>query len=156
MYKNYYKAKEEQVHKCRIFFCDSVDDIIYRVKEFKGRSVYVDDLPFEITESENINGSWYCNQATSEIEISENYPTFLSICSRLADEYEMKFYMDDTERFHVCAMIHMYDVICSVIIGKMPYHLTNGYIEVSDEFIDEFILAANHIKDFYFDFTELI
>lgn len=143
-------------NKSNEFFNNCIEDIVRRVDSLKEQTMYPDDIGMEITMVENKVGSWYCSGYRSLIDVVENVNVFMSVCIYMKDEYEISFHMDEIERFHVCAMICMYDIICRTIISEMPLYLTKDCVDINEEFIDEFATAAEKVKQSYYDFRELI
>ena len=108
------------------FVLESIGDVIDRMKEYAG---YIGDdeigeLPNKITESENCNGSWYCNAYKATKEWGENIFLFNSIVKYWAeqmgeDEPTIKIDYYGMEKEHCKHMIIFYEIIARAIIDLL-------------------------------------
>lgn len=122
-------------------------DMIERLEDMEGREIYVCDIGFELTYSENTTGSWYCSTYKAREEIGEHWHEF-----GLIAEYMHENWGDDTnplldsEKFHVRAMICLYERLYDHAV----YNRTDWNDEITID--SDFIASAKAaITDTVFD-----
>lgn len=127
----------------KLFMANIEKDIIDRLKDIKGETMYAYDIGMELTMCENNNGSWYCSEKEAMDEISENFEMFHIIAEYMRENLGIDTnVMLDPELFHVQAMITLYDATFQAALSKMRCEddeitIDNNFIrEIKDELID--------------------
>lgn len=106
-------------------------DLIERLEEREGETAWICDIGHMLTESENVNGSWYCSTFKAREEVFQNYEEFGAIAEYMAREFEITTNpLLQPELFHVEAMITLYDQLFLVGVDD-----TDGETEITPEFI---------------------
>lgn len=91
-------------------FVNVKEDIIERLEQRIGNQYYLSDLAFEITESENATGSWYCSTYKAKQDIKENFDEFGQIFEYMRNSFEYNENpFIEPEKFHCAAMITLYE-----------------------------------------------
>ena len=119
-------------------FLDGIkDDIIERLKEREGQEAYACDLGMILTESENVNGSWYCNAYKAEQDIKEHWDVFGGAFAYMQSETGYSGNpLTDSERFHCAAMINLYDLTYQRMLSEADLD-GNDRIEITPGFIEK-------------------
>ena len=110
-------------------------DIIDRLSEREGEKIYLCDIGFELTISENNTGSWYCSTHKARQEIGEHWEEFGRIAEYMHDNWGDKTNpMLETELFHARAMVTLYEATFSAAVGS--FEEWNDQIEITAKFIE--------------------
>ena len=118
--------------------------LINKLNDYKGCSTYADDLAYLLTESENANGSVYCNTYETKELIKNNFDLFGDFLEYYENNFgELLNPFKEPERVHVIFLIES----CSQILNLSQYLEDNSgnEIELNEETIN---ILANDINNF--------
>ena len=117
------------------WFNNIKSDMIDRLSDMEDREIYLCDIGFELTYSENTTGSWYCNAFKARQEIGEHWHEFGLIAEYMHDNWEDSTNpLLDPELFHVRAMICLYEC------------LFNHAVRNRDDWNDEITIDSDFIE----------
>lgn len=120
----------------RKFLEDIKTDILSRLEDYSETRHSAGDIGYLVTESENANGSWYCNAYKAEQDVKNHWDVFGGVYAYMKVElgYEMNPFTE-TEKFHDVAMINLYDLTYQRMLSEAGID-SNTMIEINDDFID--------------------
>ena len=124
------------------------EKVIDELNERIGQTVYLCDLGMELSESENVNGSWYCSRYKAEEEVKANFDT----CGKFVEWHKMNFGetlnpFDDVEKFHCIMMFFAVEGAFSSALNNTEYSdLWNEKVEITEEFAKAIETALNDIE----------
>lgn len=133
--------------KDSVWFDDIKSDIISRLEEMEGEEKYLCDIGFSLTESENYNGSWYCNAYHAKEEIFSHWEEMGDIFEYMHDNWECNTNpFLESEKFHCQAMICLYEQVFNYAVCR--FEEWDEQITIDDEFIQR---VKDALEDVYFD-----
>jgi hypothetical protein len=108
------------------FVWECLDDIVDRLEDYLDAHVDEDvdyqEIGLEITEAENANGSWYCNEADLKREVTNQFWFFKEFCNDFCEiEYLRWNAVFETEVWHCAVMIELYDFLLRKLIEEIDY-----------------------------------
>ena len=124
------------------------EKVIDELNERIGQTVYLCDLGMELSESENVNGSWYCSRYKAEEEVKANFDT----CGKFVEWHKMNFGetlnpFDDVEKFHCIMMVFAVEGAFSSALNNTEYSdLWNEKVEITEEFAKAIETALNDVE----------
>lgn len=127
-------------------------NIIDRLYNYEDTKHYLCDVGLLLTESENCNGSWYCNSWKAKQELKENYEIFSFVWDEMKFNFGSEFVADlnpfkDPEHVHVVMMIELYQMIFDLAV--QDFDEWNEEIVIDSDFIDRVRVALANV---YLDF----
>ena len=88
------------------FITDLKSQIIERLNDYKGVNTYLCDLSGLLFESENVNGSVFCNTYKTKEFIKENFDLFGDLVEYFKDNLDMTLNpFQEPEKAHVCLLL---------------------------------------------------
>lgn len=108
------------------FIRECLDDIVDRLEGYldahADEDVDYQEITLEITEAENANGSWYCNEADLKREVVNNFWFFKEFCDDFIDtEYLRWNAISETEVWHCAVMIELYEFLLQKLLKEVDY-----------------------------------
>lgn len=131
----------------RLWFESIKSDIISRLEDMTGEEKYLCDIGFSLTESENVNGSWYCSSYKAKEEIFQYWEEFGVIAEYMNSEWECNTNpMLESEKFHCQAMICLYEQAFNHAV--CDFEEWNEQVTIDDDFIQR---VKDALENAYFD-----
>lgn len=120
----------------REFLKGVAQDIVDRLDNWEGREMSASSLPYNITESESANWSWYCNPVSAKEDILKHWDVFGGVYAYEKVELGGNKYnpFSETEYFHCCCMIDLYRLTCDMMMGLAGID-SNDEITIDSKFI---------------------
>jgi hypothetical protein len=123
--------------------------LIETLNDYKGGIYYACDLAYKLTESENVNGSVYCNAYKTKELIKDNFDLFGDFVRYYENELgETLNPLLEPEKAHVCFLIES----CSQILQNCEFinDKWDNKIELTDKIIKILTKQINDFKELAF------
>ena len=92
--------------KTKIFTSELIETIISRLNDYKGTETYLCDLSGLLFESENVNGSVFCNTYKTKEFIKENFDLFGDLVEYVQDNMDYALNpFSEPEKAHVWLLL---------------------------------------------------
>ena len=152
MRKNMSKIPED--YNCKdheIEFIDMVKSgVIERLKNYEGQEKKLSELGFDLTEIENLNGSWYNNPFKAEQELSWFFSVYEKYQEWWMVNYEETLNTNndenccfETERVHCCMMIDAYRNVFERSLMTLKEYDCDQTVVIDEKFINEMTKTIN-------------
>ena len=109
------------------FIRECLDDIIDRLEGYldthADEDIDYQEIGLEITETENVNGSWYYDRADLKREVTNQFWFFKEFCNDFLDKEYMGWRdaVWETEIWHCVVMIELYNVLLQKLLKEIDY-----------------------------------
>lgn len=109
--------------------------LIESIENYQGSTVYGCDLAILLTESENVNGSFFC----STYKTKQHLKKFDEVCGEFVEYYFDNFgeqpanYFTEPEKFHVQMII----ISSEILVGNLPIFRTSPLDETGCDLWNE-------------------
>ena len=123
--------------------------VIERIKDYEGQEKDLSELGFDLTEYENVNGSWYCNTWKAEQDLSWFFSAFTKYQEWWMFNYGEPLDMTnsdgyfESERIHCCMMIDAYRNVFERSLQTLDDYDYDQTIEIDEKFIEAMTKAIN-------------
>ena len=117
---------------------DVIERLLDRLNDPDNFPEYIDELGVEITDNEQIHGSWYNSLDPAIQEIKDYFRFWRKFAINERFDYSMGLFGEelflDTEHWHLMAMIALYDYIYGAICQKFGWDSLIGkaHPDISD------------------------
>lgn len=129
----------------RLWFESIKADMVSRLEDMTGEESYLSDIGFSLTETENANGSWYCNAYRAKEEISQHWEEFGAIAEYMHNEWECTINpLLESEKFHCQAMICLYEQVFNCAV--CDFEEWNEQVIIDDGLIERVKNALENVR----------
>ena len=127
------------------FITDLKSQIIERLNDYKGTETYLCDLSGLLFESENVNGSVFCNTYKTKEFIKENFDLFGQLVEYAKDNMGITLNpFNEPEKAHVWLLLEASQSLLSQC--KTVYNFWNDEKEIDDELINSITEELNSLN----------
>lgn len=123
--------------------------VIEKLEDYKGEEKDICDLGYDLTECENVNGSWYCSTYKAVQDLSKYFSVFMDYQEWWMNNYGEPLEMFDKngyfepERIHCCMMIDAYRNVFERAFEELEDYNFEDNVMIDDEFIEKMTKAIN-------------
>lgn len=97
-----------------------------------------------LTESERADGSWYCDTYKAEQDVAGHFELFGDLAAKMEIQYGSSYNVFlETERFHLDAMLTLYDTVWQAATANLEIELDT----LDDETISKFREALDKVDE---------
>lgn len=131
------------------------EEVEERIENFVGREMYAGDIGFNLSETENANGSWYCSTYKAIQELKEYLEDFFDFqewyrCNfgePIMFESDADDYRNSPECVHCSMMIFAIENVFNSAFAKTKYSDEwNEKITITEEFCEEIKKALEEVE----------
>ena len=127
------------------FITDLKSQIIERLNDYKGVNTYLCDLSVLLFESENVNGSVFCNTYKTKEFIKENFDLFGQLVEYVKDDMGITLNpFNEPEKAHVWLLLEVSQSLLSQC--KTVDEFWNDEKEITDELINSITEELNSLN----------
>ena len=127
------------------FITDLKSQIIERLNDYKGVNTYLCDLSVLLFESENVNGSVFCNTYKTKEFIKENFDLFGQLVEYVKDDMGITLNpFNEPEKAHVWLLLEVSQSLLSQC--KTVDEFWNDEKEINDELINSITEELNSLN----------
>ena len=131
--------------KTKTFYTDLRNTIIERLNDYKGTKTYLCDLSGLLFESENVNGSVFCNTYKTKEFIKENFDLFGQLVEYAKDNMGITLNpFNKPEKAHVWLLLEASQSLLSQC--KTVDKFWNDEKEINDELINSITEELNSLN----------
>ena len=137
------------------------EEVIERLENLRGTRHYPCDLGFQLTETENANGSWYCSRYEAREDIKKYLEEYEAYCGWFKATFgEPEYFESDPDDYHhdiesvhcrmmINAIESCFSVACNKAEGKGLFEedFWDDEIEITQDFIDAIKVGLKEIKE---------
>ena len=131
--------------KTKTFTSELIETIISRLNDYKGTKTYLCDLSMLLFESENVNGSVFCNTYKTKKFIKENFDLFAQLVEYVKDNMGMTLNpFNEPEKAHVWLLLEASQSLLSQC--ETVDKFWNDEKEIDDELINSITEELNSLN----------